>query len=216
VEQLKDADELLAPDKRRLGLLDPDTGESQPVTIEQHHSTISNISLRECIPEDVRDHFDSARMVYVYGWLYYPLFAVAQFLATVTLEFALRKRLPFEGKNRRDDRRGLASLLKTAFSQGIVKQEKFANWQDIVAEQTRWANIRTEITGAEHRFDRAAHRKFLIGYLPLLRNNYAHPHIHTIVMPSDAQDTIVVVAEILNQLWTEKPPRRGGQNPSHG
>ena len=41
----------------------------------------------------------------------------------------------------------------------------------------------------------------VIESLPALRNRFAHPGIHTIVTPGMAVDSLILTAEIINQLW---------------
>ena len=41
----------------------------------------------------------------------------------------------------------------------------------------------------------------LIEALPQVRNRFAHPEIHTIIAPGMTVDSLIVAAEIINQLW---------------
>jgi hypothetical protein len=38
-------------------------------------------------------------------------------------------------------------------------------------------------------------------WLPKVRNSFAHPKMHTILMPGQVVDSLILAAEIVNQLW---------------
>jgi hypothetical protein len=41
----------------------------------------------------------------------------------------------------------------------------------------------------------------IIENLPEIRNKFAHPEMHAIVPPGMAVDSLVLAAEVINQLW---------------
>ena len=96
MEKLKPFEALLEPDTRwaNLVLVDRSTGQFRPIGLEDHYQALSLIKLSAATPEDVQSQFNTALMLGVYAWLYYPLHQIAELKAYSTVEMALRHRFP--------------------------------------------------------------------------------------------------------------------------
>lgn len=118
-ERFKEFDELLVPDSRSR------YREVGPGSLEGFHRVMAEIRLNEAVPQDIRNHFVTARHLVVYSWFVYPFVMLAQSHAYGTLEYALRVRL-----GRADDERPptLRPLWDMAVKRGLLRDEGFRDW----------------------------------------------------------------------------------------
>jgi len=123
VERMKELASVLEPDPRNLAFVrvDRQSGVATQLTIADHHEIVSRIELHPTVPDDIRSSFETVKTLVLYGWLYYPFFAMSHIYTALTVEMALRIRLPKSSK----DRRGLADLFKEAESQGLIPNSGF-------------------------------------------------------------------------------------------
>jgi hypothetical protein len=64
-----------------------------------HYEGISETQLHPAVPDDVRSCFEMAKSLVLYAWLYYPFFTTAHIHVALTVEMALRMKLPKAGKD---------------------------------------------------------------------------------------------------------------------
>ena len=123
MERMKELSRVLEPDVRNLSMVKMDTasGVVSPMTINDHYHLIASIELHEGVPEGVRSYFETVKMLVLYGWLYYPFFAMSHINIALAVEMALRNRLPKAGK----DKRGLAQLFEEAHKVGVIGKADF-------------------------------------------------------------------------------------------
>jgi hypothetical protein len=161
---------------------DPVTGVLRPVKVSDLHDAVSAFSLHAGVPEDIVQHFETVKNVYLYSWFIYRFQPVAELQSLACLEFALRERLANEIRagNLRDKRPGLQNMMKYAIENQLVKNEGFARW--IQAEDTQWDLLAS-----------------LQNALPQIRNDYAHG---TYSLTPTSLGIIELVHEIINQLFT--------------
>lgn len=182
-EKLRPADRLYDPDPRNAltAWPDPATGILRPVRASDLHDAVSAFSLHAGVPDDIAQHFETIKNVYLYSWFIYRFQPVAELQSLACLEFALRERLANEirtGKVR-GKRPGLYSLMKYAIEKQMVKNDGFARW--VQAEDPDWDLLAS-----------------LQKALPEIRNNYAHGSKN--LMPT-ALDIIELVCEFINQIF---------------
>ena len=87
----KSVDQVLKPDPLVASTCGRD-GRS-PLTVEEHHHAVAQITLSDRVPEAARDTFDRARNAFLYAWFSYDLGALAEAQAIFSIELALRERL---------------------------------------------------------------------------------------------------------------------------
>ena len=92
MEELKKFEEICEPDERQkhFALFNESRTEIRPLTLQDIYDTAESIKLHEGVPEDIRNHFETARNLLVYSWFYYPFNVVAQLHAFASAEYALR------------------------------------------------------------------------------------------------------------------------------
>lgn len=114
--------EITSPDRRNTYFVNvnSDTGEMWDFDIKDIYNTVSEIRLKDEVPEDVRSQFNIAKNLAVYSWFSYPFHQIAEMKAYSTLESALKIR--FNKK-----RWGLGKLLDKAIDMKLVKDANFSH-----------------------------------------------------------------------------------------
>lgn len=179
MEEFKPYIELFEPDERwrHFVLRDRSTGQTEPYTLQARYDAIASIELYQSVPDDIRDEYNTAKMLCVYAWVYYPLHQVAEQKAFATLELALGRIFPNIKKD------GLKKLLSRAIKNGAITDAGFSH-------------IKVDLS------DPMKYTKTLPDIIPDLRN--AHAHGERILHPNSAF-TVRNCAEIINQLYGEPP-----------
>ena len=148
MESLKQLSELNNADPRNAARQIADgPSASRPLTLGDVHKLISAIQLHDAVPESIRSHFSQAQNLAVYAWFHFPFHVTAEFMALVSVEYALRVRYRSKAT--------FGQLLARARDDGLLKASKVkaANW----SEQIELSN-----------------REDLVDSLPKLRNELAH------------------------------------------
>lgn len=223
-ELLRPAEQVRKPDPRNTAFvkMDRETGDFVPLNIRDQHDAVSEYSLHAKVPEDIVMQFETTKNVYLYAWFVYRFYPVCEHQALACLELALLKRYEHEApkkyRNRRDDKLYLRGALRYAIDLGYVKHEGFRRWHE--AAQRR-ATLRYEMEKSDEMYAKGLkeidldyskvtvidadrnweYLDFLAGYLPELRNRYAHG---TSVLHNQVLMTLEVVSEIINQIYPEK------------
>ena len=164
LEELKSFSELLQPDERSIYFSNN--------SLSSRHAAISAIRLSDSVPVDIRSQFNTALMLNVYAWLYYPLHQVSELKAFSTLEMALRQKFP-------NNKGTLRKLLLTAVNADIIVDKGFSH-----------------IHASED--DPKKYSKELPGIISDLRNDLAHG---SSTLHPKSLFTLRNCAEIINQLF---------------
>jgi len=201
VERLKMLDAILTPDSRNelFVKIDRQTGDFVPMGVADYHQYVCEITLNNEVPSAIRSYIETIKNVYLYGWFVYPFFTLACFLAYTAIEMGLREKFKNDDPNRKWP---LKRLLQEARTRQLISDEGFPSVQTLREQQ---ANLGPALGSP---FDRPAadYCSILIETLPHLRNSFAHPKSQTILTPSMAVGSLVVAAEILNQLFKAREP----------
>lgn len=173
------------------------------LSIEKQYEIVSKYcELRGEIPEDVRSYFNAVISLYLYGWLYFPFYTLANFLSSVVVEMALRERFPWRPSRIGEDRRGLKKLLKEAKAEGLLRDEDFPTLENARANAEQLRQELNEFMGQQTEpAPKTPYVDVLIDSLPKIRNSFAHPDMHEILAPGQALSGLILAAEIINQLW---------------
>ncbi len=192
MEQLKPVDEIHKPDERMAGF---------PWMLETDHKCLSEITLSETVPEDIRSYFETIKNVCLYGRFVYAFYGVAEGLTYPLLEFALRERL---GVGKQDGSRRFGKLLYKAIKGGLIRDEGFSHVRRLEENRARMAEI-LEVDSAlvSAPPEKDSYMKILAEVLPHFRNEFAHPKHQAIVLPQGALFSIRFAAEFINQLYAE-------------
>ena len=208
METLKNAEEIQQADVRSTSFTRLDT--MKPVTFQDRYSQVAAIQLNPGAPTDVRSYFATIQNLCLYAWFAYDLYALVVFLTYTLIEMALRKRFPITGR----DTRGLHSLLEEAIKQKLIREKAFSHVRQI--RQSRAESLRLE--RQIRKIPRSSvpnndYSKILLQFLPKLRNSFAHPRGHTIVLPGEALHALRFSAEFVNQLFGPSQQQAGSGQP---
>jgi len=188
MEKLKKLSEILHPDERQkhFGVL-LDNGNYQSLTLEYIYDNAESIKLHEGVPEEIRSHFATAQNFLVYSWFYYPFNVTAQFLAFVTLEYALRIRLEAKKKIR------FKKLVEMAVEKGLVKDSGFThiNNEDETEKiiEKKLGVVTEEVKN---------YCETLVETIPYLRNEIAHG---SRMLHNSGGFFVRICSEFINQLF---------------
>jgi hypothetical protein len=187
VETVKSKEQFFQPDPRSQSLGPP---------LENQYELLHYFGLHDGVPESVRSYMNSVVSLWLYGWLYYPFYPLAIFLSTVAVEMALQERFP-EKRGR-----GLTKLLRAAKESGLLRDDGFQSLKQGRENTAMMDNqIGEIISKAPTPVPEESYVDVLVKNLPKVRNKFAHPEMHTIVPPGMTVDSLIVAAEIINQLW---------------
>ncbi len=197
----------MAPIKAKQQFLrsDPSNDFFPFLSLEKQYEIVSKYrELQGEIPEDVRSYFNAVISLYLYGWLYYPFYTLANFLSSVVIEMALRECFSWRPSRTGEDRRGLKKLLKEAKASGLLRDEGFPTLENARANAERMRQELNDFMGQQTEPEpKVPYIDVLIETLPKIRNSFAHPDMHEILAPGQALNGLILAAEIINQRWPQ-------------
>jgi hypothetical protein len=221
-EFLRPVEYAFEPDPRSVSFVryDSELKGMRPLRLDDHHRSMSSLVLHPGVPEDVIVQFETAKNLFMYAWLIYRFFAVAEHHALSCLEFALRERfgekLPKKYMGR-GGRPTLKPLLRYARDEGHIKNEGFKRWheraeirahyryQQEKAEEMRSKGLdsivldysEAVVTDQDRYWD---YINVLVDTLPETRNHYAHG---TSSIHNQVRGTLEIANEIINQVFPQ-------------
>lgn len=193
LDTLKAFDELLEPDSRQkhFAVVNRHTGEARPLTLRDNYEAIESVSLDPCVPDEIREHFDTARNLLAYSWFVYRFNQVAELHAFASLEFALKTKCG-------DSQKGLRKLLETAVERGWILDSGFRHYRLSAIE-----NISDDVedsTNSDAK-DVQEYCRLLVETMPFIRNELAHG---SQMLHPNGLMTLEIVADLINQLFERK------------
>lgn len=204
VDALKDLNELTKPDPRNRAFLK---------TIEERHAYLSSITLKETVPIEVRQLFETAKNLSLYSWFVYRFHQTSEMIALSSTELALKIRFKLEHPNG-SNRKTFNELIVHAINNNWVAKDKFSKLYQhaiTIAEQNKATEsaiflhetntdecvledpTKEEIYNALEKLD----LNFLL-LIPKIRNDLAHGS--KTLSPSSAS-TLKLLSEIINQIY---------------
>lgn len=198
MDTLKPLEEVTAPDARWAHFvhLNPVDLTFKPIELPDRHTAIAAINLLDSVPEDIREHFETAKNLLLYAWFVYRFIPVAELHAYATVEMALKERARRESLATRN----LKRLLETAIERGWIIDDGFANVRrerEAMAEEQAWRlELGTPVTPEEK--DAQRYCKVLLDTMPYLRNDLAHG---SKTLHPGGIGTLALCADLINQLF---------------
>ncbi len=121
-------DNWLEPDEtlQAFGRLSLVTGQVHPITAEDFASSFLTIDLSDQVPEDIVAMFKVSRGVLLYGYFFYPLYALGQDQLWRVCEVALNEKFKqLEGPR---GRKTFVDKIKWMKSEGLFSEEQVVWW----------------------------------------------------------------------------------------
>jgi hypothetical protein len=189
-ERLRPAEHLHEPDPRNALTVwcDTTTGFTRQLQAKDLHDAVASFSLDPAVPEDIAQHFETVKNLFLYSWFIYRFQPIAELQSLACLEYALRDRLGNEILTGKFNvkRPGLQKLLRYAIENQLVKNEGFDRW--VRTQDPEWDLLAS-----------------LEKALPRIRNDYAHGAYN---LAPTALGIIELVHEIINQLFQSSTPKQ--------
>jgi hypothetical protein len=183
-EKPRPAQHVYEPDPRNAltAWVDRSSGVIRPVQANDLYDAVATFVFSPAVPEEVAQHFETVKNVYLYSWFIYRFQPVTEMRSLACLEYALRIRLADEIKagKLKAKRPGLQKLMRYTIDNQLIKNEGFASW--VRAQDPEWDLLRS-----------------LENALPQIRNDYAHGSYN---LTPTALGIIELVHEVINQLFT--------------
>ena len=196
-EYLRPTEHMSEPDPRWLnfGSLN-NKGQFEPISLDKYAEPIQRIQLIPSVPKFVRNHFETAKNLALFGWNVYRFLPVAELQAYISIELALRD-------VKKDKKRPFKRLLKEVIEDGTLCNEKFSQWKRVTeSRELEYLAYKEEndlqTSEPPENWD---YLSILIESIPTFRNNYAHGSSSIFPWPYLALESS---AEIINQLYGSK------------
>lgn len=171
-------------------------------------SVIADATLVGDVPLDIRENFERARRLHMYGVLQYEFFTVASEYSLLVLESALRVRflsyyekgIPVVRNGEEETlHAGSFDVVRSAARSSRLRGREEVHPLPVGARGLlAWARQERLLPGSETR--RVDHA------LGELRNYAAHPEGRTVLAPPDSSRMLRDVAEVINTLWGHRVP----------
>ena len=209
METLKPLAALLEPDPRHLMFVIVDASVREgirPPTAEDYHAEVAALELSEHVPETVRSAFAVARMLWLYGWYYWPFHTVAGFQAYLCLDLALAmKSAQVDGHGEPQGRTpSLEKSLKRAIDEHWISDEGLPRVQRLKERRQHHLEAMPKewLAGAPSEpEDPQEYCKVFLEIAPHFRNEFAHPKNYWHGLPGWYLVTLEDVYGLIGQLF---------------
>jgi hypothetical protein len=203
IDSLKELDQITTPDPRQMLF-------SQ--SLKDRHGQLAEIALKESVPPEVRQLFETAKNISLYSWFVYRFHQASEMIAYSVLEMSLRLRYESENINSKKPPM-LYGLIEHAINEKWVSKEYFPQLQIKARhaadfQKTMESGKKLKQPGDEAPIDEPSledieyHlQKMDLDFLfciPKLRNDLAHGS--SALSPSSTA-TLRRIADIVNQIY---------------
>lgn len=208
-EEFKALADLLSPDGSNNGfaVLDPSRPDGlRPVTLADRYGDVARLELPDSVPKEVRGYFDAARMLWTFGWFYFPFYTWATLHAGVCAELGLKHRFANEAPKLSKRRSSFEEMLKEAVKRGWLTADEFTRLKWRKEKTAKWTEMLRatglpvpEPSGAPEDL-----QEVVLGYLDnfrQLRNGHAHPDGFFYALPGSGLTSLEVTRDLLVQLY---------------
>lgn len=203
IDLLKELDEITIPDPRQAFL---------SLSLQDRHAHLAEITLKESVPHEVRQLFETAKNISLYSWFVYRFHQASEMIAYSVLEMSLRLRYESENPDNKKHVM-LYGLIEHAINENWVSKE---NFPQLLMKARQAAEFQKAMESAEKlkqpgdvapidepsEEDIEYHLQnmdlsFLFS-IPKLRNDLAHGS--STLMPSSIP-TLRKISDIVNQIY---------------
>jgi hypothetical protein len=170
------------------------------------HAAASKLALPASVPEAIRDYFDAARMLWVYGWFYYPIYSMAVVHASLCVEPALKEKCRIEGRTLSREERSLKGMLDVAVDSKWLRPHGFESMRRRQERQDEWASV-FDADGArrspeEENAEFHESMRRLLEHVRYFRNRRAHPTGLALWLPNMSLTELSFSRDLIAQLFS--------------
>jgi len=169
---------------------------------------IAAATLAEAVPIDIKENFERARRLHLYGVLEYEFFTAAPEYALLALEAALRVRFISYYDHQIPIFHGDEAATLPAADFDAVREARKTKLRRVDGSKAELPTYLKALL-AWARYERllpARRSRIVDRALVDLRNHSAHPTGRTIEAPPGSSRMLRTVAEYINRLWGEQTP----------
>jgi len=189
-------------------VLDASTPEGvRPQVLRDDYEAAKELALPDPVPQSVRDYFDGTRMLWLYGWFYYPFYSMAAVHSSLCVELALKVRLRVDSVVLPRKRRKFADMLRFAIEQGWFAPRGFGTIRRRIDREDLYAKEEAEVLkspplSAKDR-ETQLHEDMvrLLGHIRTFRNTAAHPEGLTLLLPGMTYAQLEFTRDAIAQLF---------------
>lgn len=197
----KELDEMFSADQRNecIVIVDKETGVQRPFTIIDLHKSLAGLPELEQAPEIVRNYYNMAKNMCLYGWFTYDLGMAAMHYMMICFETALREK--FRVREGSETKKTLDGLLNWAIKKELIWDGGFSHlffekdrdeWESL--PEKRRPVILDDPMGQKH--CNTAFKQFVLHF----RNSQSHG-TSTLIPPYQVAGHMRSIAEAVFMLW---------------
>jgi hypothetical protein len=207
----KSLEAITSPSVTAFSTLDPaHPGFLRPTELRDYHEAAAVLSLPASVPECVRGYFDAVRMLWVYGWFYYPFYSLATIHSGLCVEMALKERFQLEGLVLTRETRRLKNLLEEATRRRWIVPDGFTTIRRRKENENFWLEMdadiddeapgpKLDIVEQESRLEEGMQR--LLDNMREFRNRGAHPTALPLRLPGMTYTRLEFARDLIAQLF---------------
>jgi hypothetical protein len=209
-DRLRTPAEMGLPDVRQhpLVVVNMQTGETRPKTLEDHYARVKAFALSESVPDKIQTHFEVAKNLLLYSWFVHNFISPAEMQAYASAEYALRARIGTAAGTRS----GLRRLFDQAIKDGLIQDTGFRHYQHLRQRAIEFDEIMQALTGVEPGEadppDPQSYCRVLAETFPPMRNEYAHG---SSTLSPGVYLTFSLCCDLINQLFAHEQAGEAGE-----
>ena len=189
-------------------------------SLNDRYELMSSLALPNNVPEHIRTYYDCTRMLWLYGWFFYPFYGLAGLHAAIAVEMALRHRLAeanIPTFNKRGIPLGLGGLMRKAVEKKVLKDEDLPRFDTLkeILELHDFSNQfeleMKDIADAIGETYEPKQKDFvdeLACFFPDIRNIKAHGLPTELNTPFTTKYHVQLARSILEALFKENTPNK--------
>jgi hypothetical protein len=173
--------------------------------LHDDYEAAKELGLPDGVPQSIRDYFDGARMLWLYGWFYYPFYSMAAVHSYLCMELALKERLKTDSVVLPRKQRKFAGMLRFAIEQEWFAPRGFGTIRRRIEREDQYveeiADLGIPMPSVDR--ERTLHDDMvrLLGHIRSFRNTAAHPEGLTLLLPNMTYTQLEFTRDAISQLF---------------
>ena len=203
----KDFEAITSPGTDFFVVLDNSTPDGvRAHALRDDYGLAKDLDLPDRVPQSVRDYFDGTRMLWLYGWFYYPFYSMAAVHSYLCMELALKERFRMESVPLRN----FGGMLEYAIGKNWFAPDGFGRFRRRMEYESQYTQEDADDSGswipaAAVDRDAALHAEMvhLLDHIRSFRNAAAHPDGLMLWLPNMMYAQIEFTRDAIAQLFPD-------------